>query len=228
MTHDQLCDIAVRWLKRPQSQRGPGCACAFKEVASVSGRERADAWGMAYNYGGGSNLVEVKVSRADFLSDKNKPHRQRPETGMGEFRYYLCPEGVIQLADLPDRWGLLWVNKRGHVKVLAGAVAGYQVMGYYGGWSAQFWRFLEYNQQRERNMMAYLLHRVGDPEKIIAQQREQFAVANSLNKSLETERNERKEAQRQRSKMARKLRKYEERFGPLPDEDSTVFSLLDG
>lgn len=220
MTHNELCDIAVRWLKRPQSQRGPGCACAFKEVASVSGRERADAWGYAYNYGGGSNLVEVKITRADFLSDRHKPHRKAPETGMGEFRYYMCPEGVINISDLPDRWGLLWVNKRGHVKLLAGAITVPLVMGYAGGHIMQQWRFSEYNQRRELNMMAYLLNRVGNPEESIEKERLAYRIQDQLSTSLRREREERNQVQRERSKLARKLRKYEETFGALPGYDA--------
>jgi hypothetical protein len=218
MTHNDLCDIAVRWLKRPYSQRGPGCACAFKEVASVSGRERADAWGYAYNYGGGSNLVEVKMTRGDFLSDRKKPHRQQPEKGMGEFRYYMCPEGVITINDLPDRWGLLVVNKRGHVKPMAGAITVPMVMGYAGGHIMQQWRFEDYNHRREANMMAYLLHRVGSPEELIERERLAYRMQNQISTSLKREQEERRELQRERSKMMRRLRKYEEMFGKLPED----------
>jgi hypothetical protein len=37
--------------------------------------------------------------------------RQNPRAGMGQRRYYLCPPDVIQVADLPPKWGLLWVTK---------------------------------------------------------------------------------------------------------------------
>jgi hypothetical protein len=30
---------------------------------------------------------------------------------MGHRRYYLCPPEVIQVKDLPPKWGLLWVAK---------------------------------------------------------------------------------------------------------------------
>lgn len=219
MTHDQLCDIAVRWLKRPESQRGPGCACAFKEVASVSGRERADAWGYSYSYGGGSIVVEVKVSRSDFLSDRQKPHRKDPRQGMGEWRYYMCPEGIIKPEDLPERWGLLWVNKRGHVKLVAGAACVGQVMGYNGRWVQQQWKFTEYNQRRELNMMAYLLRRVGDPDALLERERETYRIQNRLTEQMKTDQKTLREEQRTRNKMARQLRRYEEKFGPLPGEE---------
>jgi hypothetical protein len=30
---------------------------------------------------------------------------------MGQRRYYLCPPDVIQVKDLPPKWGLLWAAK---------------------------------------------------------------------------------------------------------------------
>jgi hypothetical protein len=30
---------------------------------------------------------------------------------MGQRRYYLCPTDVIQVKDLPTKWGLLWATK---------------------------------------------------------------------------------------------------------------------
>jgi hypothetical protein len=30
---------------------------------------------------------------------------------MGQRRYYLCPPDVIQVKDLPPKWGLLWATK---------------------------------------------------------------------------------------------------------------------
>ncbi len=121
MTHDDLNQIAKRWLLRAQSAKGPGCKVAFVEVGAVGDGERADAWGYRWGWEGCSVLVESKVSRSDFLADRKKPHRQ--SGGMGEYRYFICPEGIINVDDLPDRWGLLWVNKRGHIRIMAGHVA---------------------------------------------------------------------------------------------------------
>lgn len=64
----------------------------------------------------GSILIECKVTRTDFLRDANKPVRKIPQDGMGQRRYYLCPAEVIQVKDLPAKWGLLWVAK-GQVSV---------------------------------------------------------------------------------------------------------------
>lgn len=114
-------------------------------------------------------LVEVKVSRSDFLRDKHKPHRHTG--GLGDFRYYMCPEGMIKIEDLPDRWGLLWVNKRGHVKLMAGHVCCHLT----GSWGASrelahLWRH-ECDMEVERGLLAYMLRRVGDPDALLQEQR---------------------------------------------------------
>ena len=59
-----------------------------------------------------SVLIECKVSRADFQADREKPFRQKPETGVGCERYYLAPRGLIGTEELPSGWGLLEVRGR--------------------------------------------------------------------------------------------------------------------
>lgn len=54
-----------------------------------------------------SVLVEAKVSRADFLTDRLKPERQGECRGLGLYRFYLALPEVIGLANLPPGWGLL-------------------------------------------------------------------------------------------------------------------------
>ena len=48
------------------------------------------------------------------------PYRQQPEEGVGAFRYYCSPEGLITEVDLPDKWGLLW-EKDGVITVVKDA-----------------------------------------------------------------------------------------------------------
>jgi len=108
--HKTLCDRAARWLRK-----SCGCSVVLSELTSYA-TEIPDAIGWRSDY---SVLVEVKVSRADFLADAGKPHRMVPEQGMGMFRFYLCPPGVIYPRDLPERWGLLWVRATRVEKVVA-------------------------------------------------------------------------------------------------------------
>lgn len=100
LTHADLVPRAIRWLKGTVR-----CGFVLYEVVSVS-REVPDAigWKTFESY-----LVECKASRADFLKDKDKIFRKRPEYGMGDYRYYMTPPGLLAVDELPKNWGLLEV-----------------------------------------------------------------------------------------------------------------------
>jgi len=95
--------MAVRWLRQYR------CGVVLSEQACVSG-EMPDAigWKKACH----SVLVECKVSRGDFLADRDKPFRQKPESGVGCERYYLAPRGLVRADEVPTGWGLLEVEGR--------------------------------------------------------------------------------------------------------------------
>ena len=59
-----------------------------------------------------SVVVECKVSRADFLADREKPFRRKPELGLGCERFYLAGPGLIHVDELPQGWGLLESSRR--------------------------------------------------------------------------------------------------------------------
>jgi hypothetical protein len=67
-----------------------------------------------------STVIECKVSRSDFLSDKNKSFRQNPNSGMGDFRYYCAPKGIIKPEELPQYWGLIEVLPNGKLRKARG------------------------------------------------------------------------------------------------------------
>ena len=108
MTHGQLVERAVRWL------RSYRCGVVLSEQACVSG-EMPDAigWKQACH----SVLVECKVTRADFLADRAKPYRLKPEKGVGSERFYLTPPGMVKVEELPSAWGLLEM-RRGRVEMV--------------------------------------------------------------------------------------------------------------
>ena len=108
MTHQKLVQKAVAWL------RGYRCGVVLSEQACVSG-EVPDAIGWKRTCH--SVLVECKVSRADFLADRDKPFRQKPELGVGCERFYLMPAGLIHQEELPAGWGLLELRS-GKVEML--------------------------------------------------------------------------------------------------------------
>jgi len=108
MTHAQLVEKAVRWL------RSYRCGVVLSEQACTSG-EMPDAigWKKACH----SVMVECKVTRADFLVDREKPWRQKPERGVGSERFYLTLPGLIRVEELATGWGLLEL-RRGRVEMV--------------------------------------------------------------------------------------------------------------
>lgn len=109
MTHAELVAVAARWLKG----RG-GCRVICTRALMVA-NEQPDALG--FTLAGFSKLVECKASRADFAADAKKPWRSMPELGMGSFRYYMAPAGLLTADEIPAGWGLLEV-KSGRVSVI--------------------------------------------------------------------------------------------------------------
>jgi len=101
-THNQLVRRIATWFKnRHQS------SIVMAEFVTVA-QEIPDV--LAMQSGARSVLVECKVSRSDFLSDKDKFFRRQEEYGVGDRRYYAAPEGIIKDEELPDGWGLLEVR----------------------------------------------------------------------------------------------------------------------
>ncbi|MGZ4733562.1 MAG: hypothetical protein ACXVZH_15625, partial [Terriglobales bacterium] len=103
MTHAQLVEQAVAWL------RSYRCGVILSEQACISG-EMPDAIG--WKRVSRSVLVECKISRADFLADRDKPFRQKSDLGLGCERFYLTPAALLEPGELPAGWGLLEVRKR--------------------------------------------------------------------------------------------------------------------
>lgn len=103
MTHDNLCQVAMKFLHRN------GFKVVFGDrfqTVNATG-EQPDAIGFRHE---ASCLIEVKVSRSDFLADRHKRFRANPNLGMGDWRFYLSPVNIITVDDLPEGWGLLLVD----------------------------------------------------------------------------------------------------------------------
>lgn len=161
MTHDDLCALAVRWLRRPARLGGHGCSVAVSECRSGYGGEIPDAIGFRANWNNGSVVVEAKVSRSDFLADRNKPHRRLG--GMGTWRYFMAPAGVIRADELPERWGLLEVGARNRITAVVGPAAHGSAIER----NLEPWRH-DPDHDAERDLLTLLLARTGDPEKVNA------------------------------------------------------------
>jgi len=111
--HDELIQIGKKWLKNQGGKRW-SCGVIFTELV-CAGMETPDIFGLA-SYG--STMIEVKTSRADFLRDKKKMFRMYPDMGMGGYRFYLCPTGLIKEEELPENWGLVYVNEKGKARII--------------------------------------------------------------------------------------------------------------
>ena len=112
ITHDELCLVAGNWLKRHRNKLRDFDNYFKVHAVTVNNRlmnlpENPDVIGydtMVQD----SVIIEVKVSRQDFKKDYKKPFRANPQMGMGNYRYYCCPEGLIYADELPENWGLLY------------------------------------------------------------------------------------------------------------------------
>lgn len=107
--HYQLCCLGAKFLKNRKNAEPWQVPHKYIAVELVTmGVENPDIW--ATN-GSITTMVEVKTSRADFLNDKKKWARSKEAEEqnyqMGNYRYYLCPDGIIKEYELPDKWGLL-------------------------------------------------------------------------------------------------------------------------
>ena len=110
MTHRELCIKAAKYLRNKGIQPFHKCVYAVCELERVG--ESPDAFGFG---GSTSQMIEVKISRSDFLSDKKKYWRKFPYYGLGRFRSYMCPEGLIKETELPEKWGLLYISEKGKI-----------------------------------------------------------------------------------------------------------------
>jgi hypothetical protein len=138
MRHADLVDAGRKWL----AARAP---VVITEITSVS--EEPDVLGFGVTIPGperqyGVVLLECKASRADFLSDAKKIFRVYPEEGLGDYRYYLTPQGLISVDELPEGWGLLECSGK-RIRVIK-----------------QGRRFEKKNDRAETNILLSVLRRV--------------------------------------------------------------------
>lgn len=199
MNHRELCEVGARFLKRPESANGHGCHFTIVEAACYG--ENPDVFGVRHGLnrnGMGTFLLEAKTSRSDFLVDKNKPHRLNPAQGMGKYRYYICPTGLIKPEELPEKWGLIYVSPKGICKVVAGVLAAPKIkrINPYTN-KTESWpdnqkikenlstlAFDERNIQNEMNLLTMALARLKDPEQVLYMQRN-YSKLEMQNQTLE-------------------------------------------
>lgn len=143
MTHDELVERAVKWLKYnarvpvvggkdqcakcdyrysrefdscphcgsfviKKLTRKTSCSVVLSEMHRSGESPDAIGW---INSGAATILIECKASIEDYYSDSRKSFRKKPSQGMGYFRYYMTPKGMItDRMKLRENWGLLEVK----------------------------------------------------------------------------------------------------------------------
>ena len=113
ISHKHLSLIAEDYLRRH------GYYVVAREINTGCG-EIPDAIGFKYSR---SALIECKTSRSDFFADFKKQSRQ-PGNGVGNYRYYLCKDGLIKKVELPAGWGLIYVMPDGKCRTIKGPASG--------------------------------------------------------------------------------------------------------
>lgn len=83
--------------------------------------EVPDVWGWipfknhkTMPYGSYTFQIECKASRSDFLADKKKMTRKKPEQGAGQIRWFYCPPDIVSPDEIPENWGLVTPHGRIH------------------------------------------------------------------------------------------------------------------
>lgn len=130
LSHHKLVSIGHKWLFKTHP-------IVLTEVATVG--EEPDVIGFK---GGASTLIECKASRADFLADRAKEFRKHPQIGIGEYRYNLTPVDLLDLNELPDRWGLLETDGK---RVFRRRIAS---------------SFTQFNESQEKRILLSIIRRI--------------------------------------------------------------------
>lgn len=223
LTHSELCKLAVGWLKRPNSRGGHGCKVAIDECRTGWSGETPDAigytcTGLENNIMDGTVLVECKVSRADFLADRAKPHR-KDVLGVGNWRYYMAPEGLIKPEELPEKWGLIEVNSRRHLKLVVGP---FTDTNYHNRIDRLIAARFDSDTTREFFLVVRMLSRIEDPDKIIDIGKERNRLAfkvNDIANELRKEKSEHSATKFKNQLLEEELANYKKHFGDIPVND---------
>jgi hypothetical protein len=105
--HDFLIERGAEWLNKVASNIHYRCQFVVKEFGCMGADEIPDIFGLNPTR---NVLIEVKTSRADFFKDFKK--RKRIRYPIGHYRFYLVPDGLVEIKEIPENWGLLvWSDK---------------------------------------------------------------------------------------------------------------------
>lgn len=105
--HEFQSKLAARWAKKQ------GFPIVATNLCAVGSREIVDLIAFRSTC---SLLIESKISRSDFKADAKKP--ERSIGGVGTYRFYITPVDMISINELPEGWGLLYVDEKKVIEVV--------------------------------------------------------------------------------------------------------------
>ena len=153
--HEFQSKQAAKWGKKQ------GFSVVGTNITAQGSRERVDLIAFRSNC---SIMIESKVSRADFLADSKKPERQ--SGGVGTYRLYITPVDLILPEDLPERWGLLYLDGKRVIEIVKPQGNMWPSANYTGH---QEWRKYTHqvDESSERSMLFSLARRLVKGESIL-------------------------------------------------------------
>ena len=110
MSEKDICQMIRAYLDRNKFPYQ--CANAF-----YNGYE-ADYWALDYN--GMVREFEIKITRQDFLKDKEKGKHKDYFQGKKapNYFFYVCPHGMILPSEIPTNYGLLWIRNNNYLELI--------------------------------------------------------------------------------------------------------------
>lgn len=197
ISHKELCEIGAKILKTKLK-----CTVSIHEPRGL--KENPDAIGWRYGWGmceyEGSILIEAKTSRADFKKDFKKSFRIKPEDGIGNWRFYICPTDIIKPEELPEKWGLIYVDDKRRTKII--------VNPYDTRANRKKNKFNDFNVENERFLLTRWLSKTENPEKMSLLIRELNTKINRLSNVVDDLNKEKS----QLSKYKRMFTRYTKNF----------------
>lgn len=105
--HEFQSQLAARWAKKQ------GFPIVATNLGAVGSREIVDLIAFRSTC---SLMIESKISRSDFKADSKKP--ERTFGGVGTYRFYITPVDMVSAEEIPEGWGLLYVDGKKIIEVV--------------------------------------------------------------------------------------------------------------
>lgn len=97
----------------------------FRELRIGTGygkdsESRLDAYSIHYMKGkrNVTTCFEIKISKSDFLHEIKKPKKRRPGLRLSHQFYFVTPENLVKIEEVPVECGLIFVTESGELKTI--------------------------------------------------------------------------------------------------------------